>query len=141
MNAPADPGLAHGAPRLADLGAALARHVRDLATDYALLAVLDARRAAVRFGRVLAAALVAAVLLSTAWLAFVVAAVVALTDRGTSWAAALALAALVNVAAAASLGWWARSSLRELPFAATLRQLRGAPPDAGPDRHESDGAV
>lgn len=135
MNAP-DRALAREGPRLADLTESLLRNLRELAVDYAVLAVLDARRAAIRLGWLLGAGLVAAVLLATAWLALVVAVVVALTDDGTSWGAALALAALANVAVAAGLGLWIKGRVRELPFTATLRQLRGEPPDpgeAGPD--------
>jgi Putative Actinobacterial Holin-X, holin superfamily III len=132
MNAPVDPAVAREGPRLADLSESLLRNARDLAVDYAVLAVLDARRAAVRLGWLLAAGLVAAVLAVTAWLALVVAVVVALTDDGTSWAAVLALAAAANVGVAAGLGLWIKGRVRELPFAATLRQLRGEPPAPGP---------
>ncbi len=128
MNAPADRALAGAGPRLADLSESLLRSARELAVDYAVLAVLDARRAAIRLGWLLGAGLVAAVLLVTAWLALVVAAVVALTGDGTSWGAVLALAAAANVAVAAGLGLWIKGRVRELPFAATLRQLRGEPP-------------
>jgi len=128
VNAPADRALAGAGPRLADLSESLLRSARELAVDYAVLAVLDARRAAIRLGWLLGAGLVAAVLLVTAWLALVVAAVVALTGDGTSWGAVLALAAAANVAVAAGLGLWIKGRVRELPFAATLRQLRGEPP-------------
>ena len=127
MNAPAERVAAPDAPRLGDLTSSLLRHGRNLASDYALLAVLDARLAAVRFGWLVAAGLVAAVLFSTAWLALVVAAVVALTRDGTSWVAALGIAGAVNVLGGAALALWMRGYMRELPFAATLRQLRGEP--------------
>ena len=132
MNAPADRAVAGEGPRLADLSESLLRNLRELAVDYAVLAVLDARRAAIRLGWLLAAGLVAAVLVVTGWLAVVVAVVVAFTDDGRSWGAVLALAAAANVAMAVGLGLWIRSSVRELPFAATLRQLRGEPPAPGP---------
>lgn len=129
MGAPAERlPAADGPPRLADLTAALWRHGCDLAADYALLAVLDARAAAVRFGWVIAAGLVAAVLVSTAWLALVVAGVVAMTGNGASWGAALGAAGAANVLAAAGIGFWIRARIRELPFTATLRQLRGERP-------------
>jgi NAD/NADP transhydrogenase alpha subunit len=131
MNAPVDRALARDGPRLADLSESLLRALRELAVDYAVLAALDARRAAIRLGWLLAGGLIAAVLVVSAWLAFVVAVVVALTDGGTSWAAALALAGAANVAVAIALGAWIRRRMRELPFAATLRQLRGEPPDTG----------
>jgi hypothetical protein len=131
MNAPADPAFAREGQRLGDLSESLLRSLRELAVDYAVLAVLDARRAAIRLGWLLAAGLVAAVLIVTAWLALIVAVVVALTDDGTSWGAVLALAAAANVAVAVGLGLWIKARVGELPFAATLRQLRGEPADPG----------
>ncbi len=128
MNAPAERAAAPDGPRLAALTESLVRRIRGLAADYSLLVVLDARRAAVRFGWLVAAGLVAAVLLSTAWLALIVAVVVALTGTGTSWGAALGGAAAANVLGAVALLLWMRGRMRELPFSATLRQLRGAPP-------------
>jgi hypothetical protein len=132
MNAPAERAAVQNGPRLAALTESLVGRIRDLATDYALLAVLDARLAAVRFGWLVAAGLVAAVLLSTAWLALVVAVVVALTGSGTSWGAALGGAAAANVLGAVALILWMRARMRELPFSATLRQLRGAAPKPAP---------
>ena len=138
MGAPADRLPAAGSrPRLAELTAALLGQCRTLAVDYALLAVLDARSAAVRFGWLIATGLVAAVLVSTAWLALVVAAVVALTGNGASWGVALGLAGAVNVAAAVALVLWMRARMHELPFAATLRQLRGDRPETRPDADEA----
>jgi len=129
MNAPAERAVVSGeGPRLADLSESLLRNLRELAIDYAVLAVLDARRTAIRLGWLLAAGLVGAVLVVTAWLALVVAVVVAFTDDGTSWGAVLALAAAANVAVAVGLGLWIKARIGELPFAATLRQLRGEPP-------------
>src|SRR4051812_50021305 len=65
----------HAPPR-AGLGDALGRllgEARQLVSDYTLLAVLDARRAAIQFAWLLSSGLMAAVLLVTAWLALVVA--------------------------------------------------------------------
>jgi hypothetical protein len=141
MNAPADRAVAREGPHLADLSATLLRSVRDLAVDYAVLAVLDARRAAIRLAWMLAAGVAASVLAVTAWLALVVAAVVALTDDGTSWGAVLALAAAANVAIAVGLGLWIKRRAHHLPFAATLRQLRGDdPPGRGATEATDAGA-
>jgi Putative Actinobacterial Holin-X, holin superfamily III len=136
MSAPADRLPAPDSrPRLADLTASLLGQCRALAVDYALLAVLDARSAAMRFGWLIAVGLIAAVLVSTAWLALVVAAVVALTGNGASWGVALGCAGAVNVVAAIALVLWMRARMHELPFAATLRQLRGDQPET---RREAD---
>jgi hypothetical protein len=107
--------------------ALLLKRSRRLLADYALLVVLDLRSAALQLALVLSAVLVAAMLLTTAWLACIVAAVAWLEGSG-GWPAGLLVAALLNLLAAGLLAWWARGRLTELPFAATLRQLRGEPP-------------
>jgi hypothetical protein len=104
--------------------------MRQLVSDFAHLAVLDARRAALRLAMLLSAGLIIAVLLITAWMGFVAAGIVWMFDVGVSWPLAIAIAAIINIAAAALLGWWARHLLSEMPFTALLRQLRGAPPRA-----------
>lgn len=103
---------------------------RQLVSDFAHLAVLDARRAAVRLAMLLSAGLMIAVLVITAWMGFVAAGIVWMFDKGVSWPIAIAIAALINIAAAALLGWWARHLLSEMPFTALLRQLRGESPVA-----------
>lgn len=122
-------GAAPG-PGLSALATLVARHIRGLTSDYALLAVLDARRAALALAWLLSAGLAVAVLAVTAWLALVTGAVVWLLGSGVSWPAALGVAALSNIAAAVALGLWMRGFFDELPFAATLRQLKGDPPGA-----------
>src|SRR5262245_22777742 len=115
-------------PRPAGLGDLLARllaEVRCLVSDYALLGVLDARRAALQLAWLLSSGLVVAVLLVTAWLALVVAAVVWLLGEHVTWPGALAIGALINVVGAAGLLWWIRSLAVEMPFTALLRQLKG----------------
>ena len=101
---------------------------RALVSDYAELAVLDARRAAIHLAWILACVLIAAVLVATAWIGGVAALVVWMLGTGISWAGAIALAALLNVVGAVALLFWMRHLLIELPFAALLRQLRGEDP-------------
>ena len=103
----------------------LASDTRQLLADFAHLAVLDARRAGVRLAMLLSAGLLIAILLITAWMGFVAAGIVWMFDRGVSWPLAIALAAFINIAAAAGLAWWARHLVSEMPFTALLRQLRG----------------
>lgn len=114
-------------PGLAALAALLLWHGRALAADYALLAVLDARRAAIALAWLLSGGLMVAVLAATAWLALVTGAIVWLLDGGASWPAALGIAALFNLGAAGAIALWMRRLSTELPFAATLRQLKGDP--------------
>ena len=101
---------------------------RGLAADYAELAVLDARRAAIRLAWLLGAVLIAAVLVVTTWMALVAAGVVLMLGQGASWVTALAVAAVLNVVGAGALGWWMLALIKELPFTALLRQLRGEQP-------------
>ena len=102
------------------------QQLRELAVNYASLAVLDARSAAVRLVWLLSAGLVVAVLVVTAWLAFVAGALVWILSTGVTWPVALAVAALVNVVGAVVIAFWMRGLLvSDPPFSATLRQLRG----------------
>lgn len=112
--------------------ARLLAETRQLASDYALLAVLDARRAAIRLAWLLSVGLIVAVLLVTAWLAGVAGAIVYLLGEGMSWIGALGVAALLNLVAAGALIWWMRRLVTELPFTALVRQLRGEPPAGAP---------
>jgi hypothetical protein len=127
------------APREPGFGELLGRlfsDTRQLVGDFAHLAVLDARRAGVRLAMLLSAGLVIAILLITAWMGFVAAGIVWMFDQGVSWPLAIAIAALINIAVAAALAWWARHLVSEMPFTALLRQLKGEPPkppDGTPD--------
>jgi hypothetical protein len=108
---------------------------RQLIADFAQLAVLDARRAGVRLAMLLSAGLLIAILVITAWMGFVAAGIVWMFDRGVSWPIAIAIAALINIAAAAALAWWARHLVSEMPFTALLRQLRGGLPKDPDEAH------
>ena len=116
------------APGLADLLARLVGESRALVSDYALLAALDARRAAIRLALLLGAVLIAAVLVVTAWMALVAGGIVAMLGQGASWITALAVAALINLAGATALAFWVRSLVVEVPFTALVRQLRAEAP-------------
>lgn len=107
----------------------LARVARGLAADYALLAVLDLRRAAIQLGWLVALGVVVAVLVVAAWLTGVAALMGWAVNEGTTWPVVLGWAAVVNIVVAGALVLWARSRFAELPFAATLRQLRAQLPE------------
>ena len=117
------------APGLGQVLGRLLGEARQLVADYAELTVLDARRAAIRLAWILGAVLVAAVLVVTSWMGFVAAGIVFAWGRGASWPIALGIAALLNVVAAAALGWFTFQLAKELPFTALLRQLRGKDPE------------
>jgi len=105
---------------------------KSLATDYVELAVLDARRATVNLAWLLGCVLVVAVLVITAWMGFVAALIVWMFSEGASWGVAIAVAAVLNLVAAGGLVVWMRHLLKELPFTALLRQLRGEDPPPAP---------
>lgn len=114
------------------LGAVLGRlfgETRQLVADYAELAVLDSRRAAVRLAWILGCVLVAAVLVVTSWVVLVASGIVFAWGHGASWPLALAIAAIINLIGAGALGWFTLKLARELPFTALLRQLRGKDPE------------
>jgi hypothetical protein len=58
----------------------------------------------------------------------VAAAVVWAVGAGANWGLAILVAAIINIAVAIGLAYWAKSQIPDLLFAATLRQLRGEPP-------------
>jgi hypothetical protein len=118
-----------------ELLARLVSETRQLASDFVHLAVLDARRAGVRLALLLSSLLIVAVLVVTAWMGFVAAGIVWMFDKGVSWPLAIGIAALINIAGAAALAWWARSLVSEMPFTALLRQLRGEPPGPLDEKH------
>jgi hypothetical protein len=105
---------------LSELVGHLISESRALVADYAQLAVLDARRAALCLAWLLGSVLIASVLLVTAWMGGVAALIVLLLGEGVSWAVAIGVAG--------ALAWWSRHLLTELPFTALLRQLRGEDP-------------
>ena len=126
-----EPQTATAKARPLGLGELLGRllgEARSLVTDYAELAVLDARRAAIRLAWMLGCLLVAAVLVVTTWMALVAAGVVFMLGHGASWVTALVVAAVLNLVGAGALGWWMLALIKELPFTALLRQLRGDAP-------------
>ena len=118
-----DPRI-HPAPSLRARAATIVRDIGDIASDHLELAILEAQRAGIGLAKLLATAVVVAVLFATAWLALVAGAIVWATATGVSWVAALAVAATLNLVAAGVLVVWVRGEAGELLFAATLRQLR-----------------
>lgn len=120
---------------ISSIAGGLLRRSRALSSDYMLLAVLDARSAAIKFAWMLASGVVAAILIVTAWLALVAGGIVWLLGTGASWIMALSVAALLNLIGAGAIALWMRGLFGEPPFAATLRQLRGD--EAGAPEGES----
>ena len=117
-------------PSISRLAGGLLRRSRALSSDYLLLAVLDARSAAVKFAWMLCSGVIAAILIVTAWLALVAAGIVWMLGTGASWILALGVAALINLVGAGAVALWMRGLFDEPPFAATLRQMRGEEAEA-----------
>lgn len=106
--------------------------LRRLTADYALLGVLDLRRAAVQLAWLVGAGIVIAVLVVSAWMAGVTALIAYLLAREVSWPLALIVAGAVNLIGAGLAGWRLKAVLADVPFAATLRQLKADPPPEEP---------
>jgi hypothetical protein len=122
-SAPSD-AAATQPPSLSTRAGMLVRDVRDLACDHLELAALEAQRAGQGLTKILTAAVVMSILVVSAWLALVSGGIVWATENGVSWAVALVIAAVVNVALAGALAFWIKGQSGDLMFAATLRQLR-----------------
>ncbi len=84
-----------------------------------------------RLAWLLGTVLIAAVLVVTAWLALVAAGIVLMLGQGASWVLALGIAAGLNLVAAGALAFFVRDLVKEMPFNALARSLRGEPPPAG----------
>jgi uncharacterized membrane protein YqjE len=105
--------------------------LKRMASNYATLAVLDVRRAAVQLAWLVAGGIFISVLAVTAWLAIVVAIAVALFGAGMSWPAVLLVAAGLNLVGAVLFGLRLKAVFRHVPFEATLRQIKSDPDPAG----------
>jgi uncharacterized membrane protein YqjE len=116
-------------------------NIRALVQDHALLAVLEVQRAGISLVKMVAAGIVISILVVSAWMGLVAAAVVWAIGEGANWALAILIAALVNIGVAIGLAFWAKKQVPDLLFAATLRQLRKDAPHSenehAPDRPDA----
>ena len=99
-------------------------NVRGLVQNHALLAVLELQRAGISLVKMVAAGIIISILVVSAWMGLVAAAVVWAVGAGANWGVALLVAAVANLAVAVGVGFWGKSQIPDLLFAATLRQLR-----------------
>jgi uncharacterized membrane protein YqjE len=113
-------------------------NLKALVQDHALLAVLEVQRAGLSLVKMIAAGIIISILVVSAWMSIVAAAVVWAIGAGANWALAILIAALVNLVVAAALAFWAKKQVPDLLFAATVRQLRQDVPNKesehGPDQ-------
>lgn len=110
------------------LGAARAwlANLQGMGRDYALLAALELQRAGIGLALILAASVIVAVLVVSAWTALVAGAVVwAVQSGAAAWPVALGVAAAVNVLLAGAMVMQMRAHATNIFLGATLRQLRG----------------
>jgi len=95
-----------------------------LVRDHLLLVALESQRAGRNLMRMVFAAIVAAVLLVTGWLAFVAAAMFWIVADDAAWARAFLTAGLLHAAISIAIVLWIRNVAGQAMFSATLRQLR-----------------
>jgi uncharacterized membrane protein YqjE len=99
-------------------------NLKGLVANHALLAVLELQRAGISLVKMVAAGIIISILIVSAWMGLVAAAVVWAVGAGANWGVALLIAAIANIAVAVGIAFWAKSQIPDLLFAATLRQLR-----------------
>jgi uncharacterized membrane protein YqjE len=127
---------AGGAAGLTQRAQELWTSAKGLVHDHTLLALLEVQRASLGLVKIIGAAVIISVLAVSAWMGLVAAGIVWAVGEGASWGLAIAVAALLNLVAAAGLAFYIKKQVPELLFAATLRQLRGEPPAADDDKHD-----
>src|SRR6185295_20211441 len=84
-------------------------NVRGLVHDHTLLAVLELQRAGISLVKMVAAGIIISILVVSAWMALVAAAVVWAVGAGASWGLALVVAAIVNIVVAVAIAFWGKS--------------------------------
>lgn len=129
-----DPGRRAGLPKEVEL---LWCELRGLAHDHLQLAALETQRAGESLVTMIAAGMIVAGLLLSAWLGLMGAAVLALTSRGVMGSgSALLLAVAVNLLVALALGGVIRRRSHHLRFPANTRSLQPAASES-PDAETS----
>jgi len=99
---------------------------------------IEVQRAGVSLIKIIIAGIVISILVVSAWMGLVAAAIGGAVGAGANWALAVLIAALVNIALAVGLAFWAKKQVPDLLFSATLRQLRKDAPH-GENEHEPHG--
>jgi uncharacterized membrane protein YqjE len=112
-------------PGLLEQAGSLWTELRGLAHDQFQLLALELRQAGSRVAFIVALAILAVVLLGTAWLGALAAAVFWMVDAGLSLGVALMVVVGANLAGAAGCIFLLYRQSRQIPFAATLRSIRG----------------
>ncbi|HEX7030211.1 MAG TPA: phage holin family protein [Gammaproteobacteria bacterium] len=122
---PAGDGIAGRStgPGIFDGASDLVHELRGVAHDYLTLAALETKRAGLSLVVMIAAGVMMAILLVSAWLGIVAAGVVGMIAAGMAAWAALLIAVVANIVVAAALYGLIRYKRRYLAYPATLRNL------------------
>ena len=127
----APPGVSAPPPTLLEEVGSSLREVFRLVQDQVQLATLEARLAGESLVAMIVAGIMMAVLLASAWLGLLAAAVVGLIGIGVMVGVAVLLTVAVNLAGALVLYRVIRHKGRHLQFPGTIRSLRSVSPDLG----------
>lgn len=135
----AEPASAGGdppaAPGLLESASALWNELRGVLHDQLQLAVLETKLAGTSLVVMIAAGVMVALLLLTAWLGLVGAGVLWLIGMGVAASMAMLMAVAASVVFSLALCYLIRRQSRHLQFSATLRSLRPMPAEPHtPDR-------
>lgn len=102
-------------------------YAREALSGFLELASLEARRAGLALAWMFAGGLVAVIFIVTAWTGLMAALAMYVVSLGMLPMAAVIAVAAVNLIAGAGMLYWCIALSRRLLFAATRRQLAGAP--------------
>lgn len=125
-----DSGTTATGPGLLEGAGGLLREFQGVAHDYAVLAALETKRAGMSLVIMLAAGVMMAILLISAWLGLVTAGVFGMIAAGMAAWLAILIAVVANLALAVGLYVVIHYKRRYLAFPATLRNLRPSDQDA-----------
>ena len=135
-------------PSLVQAVGALVRDLPGLLTDRVRLLSLELRRASSALGQMVVLALIASILVATAWLALWIGIVTVLVKLGLGLAWACVVVIVINLAGAAWAGLRLKALAPLLALPATLRRMGGEerapekepapPPDPDPPRQPGD---
>ncbi|MDE2400109.1 MAG: phage holin family protein [Burkholderiales bacterium] len=126
MNSPSPEETTQTSPAssVLDMVHAVLHELREAVHGRVLLLSLELRQAALALSHMVVLAVLAALLLCTAWLTLMAGVFMAVRDAGLHWAWALGVVLIANVGGAVGLLWKARQRAEYLLFPATVRTLQ-----------------
>ena len=136
---PADGATAKASAGIFDGAGELVQELRGVAHDYLTLAALETKRAGQSLVIMIAAGVMMAILLVSAWLGVVAAGVFGMVAGGMALWVALLLAVVANIVVAAALYAVIHYKRRYLGFPATMRNLRPGVSGSTRPHHQPEG--